>query len=277
MMRQSRNYGLSPPEILRTHPFETTRIAEAKARADSVTVAARPPAADPSTLKSLDNRFELFRERLRVLMETAGDNLVNRYRERLKVDPGDPFERYGLALSLSRREAYKEAETVTAQLLSDHPDTMAFALLMAHIEGRTGREGDALARYAGLHDHYPDRAAILAPYAELLLKDRDAEQAREAARLLRPLIDRDTDHAQLYSLIGRAYEVSGDAIRAAESHALSAAYNGRFEDSLVQFERLQRRSDLDYYQRARVQARITELTPIVMEIRRRFINPGTAG
>ena len=277
MMRQSRNYGLSPPEILRTHPFETTRIAEAKARADSITLDARPPPVDPSTLKNLDNRFELIRERLRVLMETGGENLVNRYRERLKLDPDNPFERYGLALSLSRREAYKDAETVAEKLLADHPDTIAFSLLIGHIEGRTGREADALARYSNLHDLYPDRAAILAPYAELLLKDRDAGQAREAARLLRPLIDRDTDHAQLYSLVGRAYELSGDAIRAAESHALSAAYNGRFEDSLVQFERLQRRSDLDYYQRARVQARITELTPIVMEIRRRVIRPGTPG
>jgi predicted Zn-dependent protease len=110
-----------------------------------------------------------------------------------------------------------------------------------------------------------------------MLKDRDADQARRAARLLRPLVDRDTDHAQLYSLIGRAYELSGETVRAAESHALSAAYNGRFEDSLVQFERLQRRTDLDYYQRARVQARITELTPIVMEMRRRNIRPGETG
>lgn len=275
--RQSRNYGLSPPEILRTHPFESTRVAEAKSRADAITLEVRPPPSDPSSSKALDGRFELFRERMRVLMENAGQNLVNRYREQLKLDPDNPFDRYGLALSLNRREAYKEAEQVADALLRDHPETLTFTLLVADIEGRTGRESEALARYSALHDRYPDRAAILAPYAELLLKDRDPDQAREAARLLRPLIDRDTDHAQLYSLVGRAYELSGETVRAAESHALSAAYNGRFEDSLVQFERLQRRTDLDYYQRARVQARITELTPIVMEMRRRNIRPGDTG
>jgi predicted Zn-dependent protease len=277
MLRQSRNYGLSPPEILRTHPIETTRIAEAKARADALPERDISPRPDPATLSSLDNRFELFRERMRVLMETAGQNLAERYRERLKDSPEDPFERYGLALSLARRDAHAEARTIAADLLERHPDTIAFALLLAEIDGRSGRESEALERYAALHDRYPDRAAILAPYAELLLKNRDAAQAAEAARLLRPLIDRDTDHAQLYALIGRAYELSGDAIRAAESHALSAAYNGRFEDSLVQFERLQRRPDLDYYARARVEARITELTPIVMEIRRRDIRPVASG
>lgn len=277
MLRQSRNYGLSPPEILRTHPIETTRIAEAKSRADALPAHSIAPRPDPSTLASLDNRFELFRERMRVLMETAGQNLAEHYRQRLVESPDDPFLRYGLALSLARRDLHAEARENADALLAAHPDTLTFALLRAEIDGRSGREAQALERYAALHERYPDRAAILAPYAELLLKNRDAGQAAEAARLLRPLIDRDTDHAQLYALIGRAYELSGETIRAAEAHALSAAYNGRFEDSLVQFERLQRRPDLDYYARARIEARITELTPIVMEIRRRDIRPVARG
>lgn len=270
MGRQARNYGLSPPEILRTHPFESTRIAEAKARAEEAARRSEritPP--DPAGQRSLDNRFELFRERMRVLLAPAGDNQLARYREQVARAPDDPFQRYGLALVLARQEAWREAEELAQALLQAHPDTLAFSLLLADIEGRTGREAEALARYQALDGRHPDRAAVLAPYAELLLRKGDAGQARIAARLLRPLIDRDTDHAQLYALVGRAYELAGEPIRAAEAHALSAAYNGRFEDSMVQFERLQRRDDLDYYQRARVEARITELTPIVLEVRRR--------
>lgn len=275
--RQSRNYGLSPPEILRTHPFETTRVAEAKARADAVL--AQTPAASPQTapVLAMEHRFELFQERIRVLLESGSQNLVDRYRTRLAEDPDNPFQRYGLALSLVRREAWREAEEHVRVLLRGHPDSLPFILLAAQIEGRTGREDQALERYAALHVRHPDRAAIVAPYAELLLKNGDAQNAGRAARLLRPLIDRDSDHAQIYALIGRAYEVNGETTRAAEAHALSAAYNGRFEDSLVQFERLQRRDDLDYYQRARVQARITELTPIVLEIRRRPMRPAGTG
>ncbi len=270
MSRYSRNYGQSPPEILRTHPFETTRIVEAKARAESVRMAPRPDTPGPG----LDGRYELFRERLRVLTQAGERDLVEYYRTRLREDPQNVYDRYGLALALSRRGSYAEAARLAADLEAEQPQTLAFALLQAEIDGRASREAQALARYAELNERHPDRAAILAPYAELLLKHGDREDAVRAANLLRPMIDRDTDHASLYTLLGRAYEVSGDANRAAEAHALAAAYNGRFEDSLMQFERLQRRPDLDYYQRARVEARITELTPIVLEIRRR---PGNAG
>lgn len=272
MGRQSRNYGLSPPEILRTHPFETSRVAEAKARAEAIT-RTTPTAATRSgaSSHSLDGEFRLFQERIRVLMEGADRPLVGHYRDQLRHAPDDPYLRYGLAHSLIRREAYTEAQTLVDALTAEHPSTLAFQLLAAEIESRTGSEQEALARFKSLNQRHPDRAAVLAPYAELLLKHGDQDQAREAARLLRPLVDRDTDHAQLYALIGRAYELGGESTRAAEAHALSAAYNGRFEDSLMQFERLQRRGDLDYYQRARVQARITELTPIVMELRRRNI------
>jgi predicted Zn-dependent protease len=275
--RQSRNYGLSPPEILRTHPFESTRVAEAKARAATTTVMSPIERPDPAGQRSLDNRFELFRERIRVLLESGNDNLVRHYRDRLAEDTADPFLRYGLAHALVRREHWTEAARLVEALLEDHPDTLAFSLLAAEIDGRTGREAQARERYAALNDRHPDRAAVLAPYAELLLRHGDPDDARLAARLLRPLVDRDSDHAQLYALIGRAYELGGDGTRAAEAHALAAAYNGRFEDSLVQFERLQRRDDLDYYQRARIEARITELMPIVLEIRRRGLRPVGTG
>lgn len=270
MSRFARNYGVSPPEILRTHPFESTRIVEAKARAESMRVA--PRQADP--MPAHDGSFELFRERLRVFTQSGSRDLVAYYRERVRNEPDSVFDRYGLALALSQRDSFAEAVRIANGLATEHPQTLAFALLIADIDGRDGREAQALSRYRDLNERHPDRAAILAPYAELLLKHGDADDARLAANLLRPLIDRDTDHAKLYALVGRAYEISGEDNRAAEAHALSAAYNGRFEDSLMQFERLQRRSDLDYYQRARVQARITELMPIVLEIRRR---PGSAG
>lgn len=265
MSRFARNYGVSPPEILRTHPFESTRIVEAKARAESL-----PPVSKPVEPRvGHDGSFELFRERLRVLTRGGSRDLVAYYRGRLENEPDTVFDRYGLALALTQRESYAEAARLADELVSAHPQTLAFALLKAEIDGRDGRESLALERYRDLNERHPDRAAILAPYAELLLKHGDVDDAALAANLLRPLVDRDTDHAKLYALIGRAYEISGDVNRAGEAHALSAAYNGRFEDSLMQFERLQRRPDLDYYQRARVQARITELMPIVLEIRRR--------
>ena len=48
---------------------------------------------------------------------------------------------------------------------------------------------------------------------------------------------------------------------------------------MEQLKRLLQRNDLSYYARARIQARITELTPLVLELRKRKIetpdNPAT--
>ena len=45
------------------------------------------------------------------------------------------------------------------------------------------------------------------------------------------------------------------------------------EDALNQFSALLKRPDLNYIQRARIEARIAEITPEVMELQRRKIRP----
>ena len=40
---------------------------------------------------------------------------------------------------------------------------------------------------------------------------------------------------------------------------------------MEQLKRLLKRDDLDYYARARIQARIADLTPLVLELRKRKI------
>ncbi len=78
-------------------------------------------------------------------------------------------------------------------------------------------------------------------------------------------------------MFARACELAGDPVRAGEAHATAAYLNGRAEDALNQLKQLLKRNDLDYYQRSRIEARIAELTPIVMELRRRKIKPADQG
>ncbi len=66
-------------------------------------------------------------------------------------------------------------------------------------------------------------------------------------------------------------------MRAGEAHAAAAYLNGRAEDALNQLTQLTKRNDLDYYQRTRIEARITEMTPTVLELRRRKIKPSDQG
>ncbi len=57
-------------------------------------------------------------------------------------------------------------------------------------------------------------------------------------------------------------------VRAGEAYAETAFLNGRAVDALNQLEALKQRDDLDYYQRARIEARIAAITPVVLEMER---------
>ena len=62
-----------------------------------------------------------------------------------------------------------------------------------------------------------------------------------------------------------------DLARAGEAYAEAAFLNGRPEQALIQLQNLKKREDLDYYARARVDARIAAITPQVLELRRQGI------
>ena len=69
----------------------------------------------------------------------------------------------------------------------------------------------------------------------------------------------------------RASEIAGDPVRAGEAWAESALLGGRAEQALLQLNTLRKRDDLDYYARARIDARIAAITPLVLELRRQGI------
>ena len=88
---------------------------------------------------------------------------------------------------------------------------------------------------------------------------------------LRPLLGRSANDAPFQRVFARASEVAGDPVRAGESYAEAAFLSGRPEQALVQLNTLRRRPELDYYARARIEARIAQITPTVLELRRQGI------
>ena len=69
----------------------------------------------------------------------------------------------------------------------------------------------------------------------------------------------------------RANEIAGEPVRAGEAWAEAAYLSGRPEQALVQLNNLKKRDDLDYYARARIDARIAAITPTVLELRRQGV------
>jgi predicted Zn-dependent protease len=256
--RLNRAAGEGPPEFLRTHPVTVNRIAEAKNRA-----AALPK---PEQSDGLD--FFLAQARLRALLDEQPGDTLEWFKTRL-AKPGEEAQtralQYGLAISLQRLREFDEARSWLDRLLASEPHKLAYLLQMASLDLESGHEQRALETLRDLHVAFAGNHAIAVHYAEALLRERDPERAAIASETLRQQLLTRREDPQLYELYARASSFAGHDIRAAE--ALSEAYllNGRMEDAIQQLEMLSGRDDLDYYQRARVSARLEEMRIIAKQ------------
>jgi len=263
-------------------PARTTTCQPAPLRlsvpTEPTTLASRKKAADAGA----PNYFELMRERARTLNADSPNAILRYYADDLRDKPGfdTPANRYGHALALLRVRQSQAAVEAFGQLVAAHRGNSVFELGLAAAEDQAGRKAEALARYARINENYPGNRAIALAYADALLANADAKSAQRAQDLLRPMVARHADDPDLQRAYGRSAELSGDKVRAAEAFAEATFLNGRAEDALNQLKALSKDGNLDYTQRARVDARITSMTPIVLDLRKRGMREeggGSAG
>ncbi|MBN8480739.1 MAG: M48 family metallopeptidase [Xanthomonadales bacterium] len=241
----------------------------------ATTLAPRSKVTEPGA----PNYFELMRERARTLNADSANAILRYYADDLRDKPGfdTPANRYGHALALLRVRQSQAAVEAFGALVAAHPGQSVFELGLAAAEDQAGRKADALSRYARINENYPGNRAIALAYADALLADADAKSAQRAQDLLRPMVARHADDPDLQRAYGRSAELSGDKVRAAEAFAEATFLNGRAEDALNQLKALSKDGNLDYTQRARVDARITSMTPIVLDLRKRGMREESSG
>jgi predicted Zn-dependent protease len=252
MGQTSRANGEGPPEFLRTHPVSVNRIAEAKSRIQNL------PPVEPSE----GRKFYIVQARLRALLEDDPRKTIEHFQTELEK-PLSEARRignlYGLAIARQKNAEYDEAEALLSELLEAEPSRLAFQLQMANLQRARGQHEMAVNALAELYHTFPGNQAIALEYGKALLEKGLPEQAATASKILKQqLVKRKNDPA-LYALYARAASLSGNDINATEAIAESYYQRGGTEEAITQLESLTKRSDLDYYQRARVSARLMEL------------------
>nr|WP_246505738.1 M48 family metalloprotease [Coralloluteibacterium stylophorae] len=318
MARLERNNtgGRSAPEYLRTHPVTTTRVSEARQRAerlaedtDCVTTwspdsqghggtlrgQCRPrhtaaagridnpllprslAAVSPAAAGEVGARFAWAKERMRVLTASSPNAAEAEYRQMGDTARLDPPQRYGLALAYMRMGRADDALTILGPLAAAEPDDLWITLAQAEAEHAAGHVGTSRQRFEQLLRRFPNNRAVALAYARVLGEIGTREAGDRAQALLRPMLKGGTDDPELQVRFARAAELAGDTNRAAEAHAEAAFLNGRAEDALNQLQALKNDVELDYYQRARIDARIAAMTPIVLEMRRQGLRPEDQG
>lgn len=282
------------PEFLRTHPVTSSRISEAKGRAEGSRIPIGfqpPPRLDDSPLNpllperhfsavGLDARpsralFPWVQARLRVLSADSPAQALDEFSKRAAAHGeglSDP-ERYGYALALARTSDSAAALQQLARIERAPP---GYWLDLARAEALHlgGRQKEAEALFQALFEAHPRSRPVSLSYADALIRSGGEAQGRRAQAVLRPLLLSAGEDIALQRSFGRASELAGDPVRASEAHAEAAYLSGRAEDALNQLQALKQRDDLDYYQRSRIDARIAELTPVVLELRERGYRAG---
>jgi len=281
------------PDYLLTHPVTTSRISEAVQRADQLRASGSVPVPvsfgrndNPLLPANLsiqpaetgdDGQFAWAQERLRALSADTPAQAIREYEQMERAGKLADTQRYGLAVARIRAGKGPLAVPDLTALLAAHPGNLWLELGIAQAGAHGNDRAAADAQFDALVARMPNNLAVARTYASIL-NERDTPAAgRRAQEVLRPLLNTNADDPGLQSEFARACDMAGDPTRAGEAYAEAAYLNGRPEQALVQLNTLKKRPDLDYYARARIEARIAAITPVVLELQRQGIHDEDLG
>ena len=247
MDKQSRFYGDSIPEFLRSHPVNPARIADAKHRANQY----------PNTLTTNSTTYYLLRARLEVLASDNKVRLLKNFSNMLKLGNYQNKEaaRYGYALALHANKKYKEALIQTQHLLKGSPERIAYNILKAQIETDAKHYVAAIRTFKKLLQIYPGSSTIYLFYAETLIKSNKVNLAYEALQTLTAVADKTP---KLFKLLS---ETQAKLNKPAHSHQSLAEHFyllGQTHEAIKQLEICLKIPNIDFYLINSLEARLKE-------------------
>ncbi|HEX4872423.1 MAG TPA: M48 family metalloprotease [Nevskiaceae bacterium] len=244
--QQSRLYGTGIPEILRTHPVNTTRISEARAR-----IAALPARTVPDSLD-----YQLMKARTQVFAADQPSAAVAAFSARLEAGEDSPATRYGLALAQHQLGQAEAARRSLDPVLQRHPRQAHLNLLRAAIDFSGGAREAALNRYAETLKAYPRFAPAILAYADALIQAGRAPAARDVLLSHEQALG---TRLETYRLLASAARETDDNGEASFQMANYLYLRGDPGGALAQLDAGLRIASLSPQDRARLAARRSEV------------------
>lgn len=257
LSRESRLYGYSAPEFLRTHPVSESRMADAGNRARQY--------QKGKTFHSPIN-FYLMQARLRVLGSSDKQKLIQQLRFELKKNKYKQKQaaQYALALALIETGKYSDAKKIIKLLLSSSPDRIAFLLANARLESRANNHKAALKAFNNAILVYPGNESLSIGYAEALLR---AKKPQAAKTVLHKQLLKSTSNPMSFKLLAETETRLGNKTG---THVAMAEYYyrvGLTHQALSQLEIALKSKNLDFYNTARIEARITNFRDEIVQLK----------
>lgn len=239
-------YTANVPAILRTHPMDEDRIAEAENRTERL--------AKKTYVNSLD--YSLFKEIIRVSVAPEAKQLLDFYaRQCLKQNIPIACQ-YGRALTELNTNNYQKAQEYLKSLLDQNHENLYFQIAMAQAESGLSQHQAAIARLAELQKNYPDNYAALISYAQGLLA---ANQIEKATSVLLKGTRQYKQDLPLCRELARAQAKSHQKAYAYFTQSQCLLLEGQKRAAVAQLKVAQDLAKRDPYLTARIAARMDEI------------------
>ena len=172
-MQQNARYYYTEniPAILRTHPIDDDRIAEAESRSLHL--------KKKNYLDSLD--YRLFKELIRTNINADSKQLIEYYQHQCHKHNQEIACQYGYVLTLLTMNQNQQAIERLGPILKKHPDNLFFVIAMSQAEIENKQYARAETRLGELAANYPENYAAIISYAQSLI---EANKPEQAARVL---------------------------------------------------------------------------------------------
>jgi predicted Zn-dependent protease len=257
LSRESRLYGYSAPEFLRTHPVSESRMADAGNRARQYQK--NKPFHSPIN-------FYLMQARLRVLGSSDNQKLIQQLRAELKKNnyKHKAATQYALALALMEAGKYKQSKKVLGVLLESSPERIAFLLANARLESRANHHKKAIKAFKSANSIYPGNESLSIGYVDALLR---AKKPQAAKTVLHKQLLKSTNNPISFKLLAETETRLGNKTG---THVAMAEYYyrvGLTHQALGQLEVALKSKNLDFYNTARIEARITNFKDEIIQLK----------
>jgi predicted Zn-dependent protease len=263
-----RKTQLSPekiPEMLRSHPITSERMAESKSRA----------AQYPPVVPNDSTSYAIIRERVRVLTTPAGQDPRTYYASLIGNEPDASIAQvYGKALAQMISGDSAHAVPVFQRLVTTHPEIMQFHTALAQSLIASGNPGAGLEVLERALELSPRNVPVTVRYAEALLQ---ANRPKRAHEVLLDLFNNVPPTQEQIRLTAIAANAAGDV---ADSYAYMAEYHIMSGDLPLagnQLELALSVPGITSVQKARYVARLKEIRDAMPPQRQRSQPPPNSG
>jgi predicted Zn-dependent protease len=241
------------PTYMRTHPVTYERIADVQNRTDALGYR-----QVPDTLE-----YQLVRAKLRAYQRDPREAIA--FFDDLIVErkfSNEVAARYGLVEALRLGKSEKRLGQELEKLRRIAPSHPMIVTAVARAQLALGKKQDALATLRTGYAAFPTARGLVYAFADQLIASKLAE---EANAVLENRMQRDPNDGRLYELQAKAYSELGKNMLKHRSLAESYLSAGNLPMAIEQLKLALKFSDGDFYTVSSIEARIRELSSVMVQ------------